>query len=164
MKLSAKGRNNSRCINISQPANKIGPQERGISIFAGVLFRVAQRLLMTRAVPIAILGMSSSCSRPCVHWLWLYYNPQPERRGEAFPADHLDAFAHLSETELFQGSVCCKLEQLTCMLYSSKDTRVNDARLQTPLSKMPQKGPKMSQHVMTFDPASIPPWQAVMNQ
>ena len=152
MKLSAKGRNNSRCINMCQPANKIGPQESGISIFAVVLFRIAQRLLITRAVPISILGMPSSCSLPYVHWLWLYDNPQPERRGEAFPADHLDAFVHLSETELLQGFVYCKLEQLTCILYSSKETRVNDARLQTPLSKMPKKGPKMSQHAKTFDP------------
>ena len=74
-------------------------------------------------------------------------------------------FAHLSKTELLQGSVCCKLEQSTCMLYSSKETRVNDACLQTLLSKMLKNGPaKMSQHVKTFDPASLPPWQAVMNQ
>ena len=73
-------------------------------------------------------------------------------------ADHLDAFAHLSETELLQDFVCCKLEQLTCFLYSNKETRVNDARLQTLLSKMPKKEPKMSQHVKTFDPASLPPW------
>ena len=113
MKLTARGRNNSRCTNISQPARKIGPHVSGISIFAVVLFRIDQRLLITTAGTIAILGMLSSCSLPCVHWLWLYDNSQPERRREAFPADHLDAFAHLSETELFQGSVSCKLEQLT---------------------------------------------------
>ena len=73
-------------------------------------------------------------------------------------ADHLDAFAHLSETELLQGSACCKLEQLTRLLYSSKETRVNDARLQTLLYKMPKKEPKMSQHVKTFDLVSLPPW------
>ena len=91
------------------------------------------------------------------------------QKGEGRPfqlseADILDAFAYLSETELLQGSVCCKLEQLTCLLHSSKETGVNDARLQTLLSKMPQKGPKMSQRVKTFDPASLPPWYAVMNQ
>ena len=84
------------------------------------------------------------------------------QKGEGRPdqlseADHLEAFAHLSDTELLQGSVCYKLEQLTCILYSNNETRVNDARLQTLLSKM-------SQHVKTFDPASLPPWQAVMNQ
>ena len=82
------------------------------------------------------------------------------QKGEGRPyqlseADHLEAFAHLSDPELLQGS--CKLEQLTCILYSNNETRVNDARLQTLLSKM-------SQHVKTFDPASLPPWQAVMNQ
>ena len=41
---------------------------------------------------------------------------------------------------------------------------MNDARLQTLLSKMLKKGPKMTQHVKIFDPASLPPWQAVMNQ
>ena len=41
---------------------------------------------------------------------------------------------------------------------------MNDARLQTLLSKMLKKGPKMTQHVKTFDAASLPPWQAVMNQ
>ena len=84
------------------------------------------------------------------------------QKGEGRPfqseADHLDSFEYLNETKLLQGSVCCKLEQLTCLLYSSKETRVNDARLQTLLSKMPKKGPKMSQRLKTFDPASLPPW------
>ena len=69
------------------------------------------------------------------------------QKGEGRPfqlseADHLDAFAHLSETELFQGSVCCKWEQLTCLLYSCMEKIVNYACLQTLLSKMPKKGPK----------------------
>ena len=29
---------------------------------------------------------------------------------------------------------------------------------------MPKKGTKISQHAKTFDPASLQPWQAVMNQ
>ena len=87
MKLSARGRNNSRCINICQPARKIGQRVSAISIFAVVLFRIDQRLLIPAVVPISILGMSSSSSLPCVRWLWLYDNPQPEKRGEAFSAD-----------------------------------------------------------------------------
>ena len=140
---------------------KIGQRVSAISIFPVVLFRTDQRLLITTAVPISILGMSSSSSLPCICCLWLYDNPQPERRGRPFQlseADHLDAFAYLSEIKLLQGSVCCKLEQLTCLLYSSKEARVNDARLQTLSSKMPKKGPKMSQRVKIFDPASLPPW------
>ena len=87
MKLSARGRNNSRCINISQSARKIVQRVSAISIFVVVLFRIDPRLLITTAVPISILGMSSSSSPPCVRWLWLYDNPQPERREEAFPAE-----------------------------------------------------------------------------
>ena len=37
-----------------------------ISIFAVVLFRIDQRLLINTAIPISILGMSSYCSLPCV--------------------------------------------------------------------------------------------------
>ena len=87
MKLSPRGRNNSRWINLSQPARKIGQRVSAISIFAVVLFRIDQRLLITTAVPISILGMSRSSSLPCVRWLWLHDNPQPERRREAFPAE-----------------------------------------------------------------------------
>ena len=79
IKLSARGRNSSRCINTRQPARKIGPRVSEISIFAVVLFRIDQRSLITTTVPISILGVSSSCSLPCVHWLWLYDSPQPER-------------------------------------------------------------------------------------
>ena len=87
-KLSARGRNNSRYINISQPARKKnGQRVSAMSIIAVVLFRIDQRLLITTAVPISILGMSKSSSLPCVRWLWLHDNPQPERRGEAFPAE-----------------------------------------------------------------------------
>ena len=91
------------------------------------------------------------------------------QKGEGRPfqlsvADHLDAFAHLRETELLQGYVCCKLVQLTCLLYSSNETRVNDACLQTFLSKMPMKGLKMSQHVKTFDPDSLPPTMIGCNE
>ena len=90
------------------------------------------------------------------------------QKGEVRPfhlseADHLDASAHLSKTELIQDFACCKIEQFTYMLYRSKETRVNDAHLQTLLSKMPKKGPEMSQHVKTFDPAFSPPYQDVMN-
>ena len=144
MKLIARGRNNSRCINISQPARQIGQRVSAISIFAAVLFRIDQRLLITTAVPISILGMSSSSRLPCVRWLITLGQKGDGRAFQLSGADHLDAFAHLSETELLQGSVCFKLEQLTCLLYSSKETRVNDARFQTLLSKMPEKGPKMS--------------------
>ena len=83
-------------------------------------------VVVTTSVLIHILGMSSSCCLMCVHWLQLYDNPQPERRGEAFPAEWSRSSrcfcASASETKLLQGSVCCKLEQLTCMLYSSKET------------------------------------------
>ena len=87
MKLTARGRNISRCINISQPARKIGQQVS--AIFAVVLFRIDQRLLITISVPISILGagMSSSSGLPFVRWLSLYDNRRPERRGEAFPAE-----------------------------------------------------------------------------
>ena len=54
MKLSARSRNNSRCINISQPARTNGQRVSAISIFAAVLFRIDQRLLITTAVPIFI--------------------------------------------------------------------------------------------------------------
>ena len=69
------------------------------------------------------------------------------QKGEGKPfqpseTDHPDAFVHQSEMELLQGSVYCKLEQLTCMLYSSKETWVNDARLKALLSKIPKKDPK----------------------
>ena len=63
-----------------------------ISIFAVVLFRIDQRLLITTTVPISISGMSSSSSLPCICCLWLYDNPQPERRGEAFPAEWSRSF------------------------------------------------------------------------
>ena len=91
------------------------------------------------------------------------------QKGEVRPfqlneTDHLNALVDLSEMELLQGSVCFKLEQFTCILYSSKETRLNDVRLQTLFSKMPKKRPNMSQHVKTFDPASLPACQAVMNQ
>ena len=87
MKLSALGRNNSKCITISKPTRKNGQRVSAISIFAVVLFRIYQRLLITTAVPMSILGMSSPRSLPCVHWLWLYDNPRQERRGDAFPAE-----------------------------------------------------------------------------
>ena len=130
-----RGRYNSRCININQSVRKNGPRVSGISIFAAVL-------LITTAVPISILGMSSSCSlrayTGCDYVTALSQKGEGVGvRGGAFQrseADHLDAFAHLSETELLQGFVCCKLEQPTCMLHSSKETRINDARLQTLLS------------------------------
>ena len=87
MKLRARGRNNARCINMSQPAWKIGQGVSAISILAVVLFRIDQRLLITTAVPISILGVSSSSSPLCVRWLWLYDNPRPEKRGGSFPAE-----------------------------------------------------------------------------
>ena len=131
-----------------------------ISIFAVVVFRIDLRLLITTAVPISILGMSSSSSLPCIRCCDYMITLSQKGEGRPFQlieSDHLDAFAYLSETKLLQGSVCCKLEQLTCLLYCSKETRDNDAHLQTLLSKMPKKRPKMSQHVKTSDPASLPP-------
>ena len=79
IKLSARGRNTSRCIKIRQPARKIRPRVSEIYIFAVMLFRIDQRSLITATFPISILGVSSSCSLPCVHWLWLYDSPRPQR-------------------------------------------------------------------------------------
>ena len=198
MKLSVRGGNNSRCINIRQSARKIRPCVSGISIqyiprnmhtgfcfavlccgytltdfpisirltslalwqsndcpsaskatlmntdkyfmwihyerlhnhnkakhnktvciFLGI-YCICCSVLVTTSVLIYILGMSSSCCLMCVHWLQLYDNPQPERRGEAFPAEWSRSSrcfcASASETKLLQGSVCCKLEQLTCIV------------------------------------------------
>ena len=141
MKLSARGRNKSRIINISQPARKIGPHVTGIFIFAVVLFRIDQRLLITKAVPISILGLWSSCNLPCVHWLWLYDNPQPERRGEAFPAEWSRCF------------FASKRDEIAPWFCQGDKSQWCPSKHFYP--KCPKKGPKLSQHVKTFDPASI---------
>ena len=170
IELGVSGRNNRILINISELARRIGPQVSEISILALALFGIDQRLLITTTFPLFIPGMSSSCGLPCIHWLPLYISLQPERQEEAFPANDewwrscTDAFACLGETELLQDSLRCKLEHFTSMIYSRKEEKVNDARLHALLSKMPKKGPKMPKHMITFDPASLPPCQAVLNQ
>ena len=76
-------------------------------------------------------------------------------------AGHLDAFTRLSE---IATSLCpLQVENCTYMLYSRKDTRVDDAHLQTLLSKMQ----KRTQNVATCEEicsSLLSPCQAVMNK
>ena len=77
--------------------------------------------------------------------------------------DHIDAF-YTSKWDGIATPFCpLHFENCTYMLLCRKDTRFNDAHLQTPFSKM-QKRPKMSQHVKQLVLASRPLCQAVMNK
>ena len=139
-----------------------------MSPFAVLLFKIDQRLLISTVVPISIPSMSSSGYLPCVHWLRLYYTIQSQWGEQAFRAD--DGWSgssrcfYASEWDGIATRLCTlQVENYTCMLYSRKDTGVNDAHLQTLLSKI-QNGPKISQHLKKFVLASLPPCQAVMNK
>ena len=75
------------------------------------------------------------------------------QKGEGRPfqlseADHLDAFAYLSETKLLQGSACCELELLTCLLYSSKETK---GQWCPSPNIFIQNAPKRTQNVTKFE-------------
>ena len=150
MELDVSSRNSWRCINISELAIKIGPQVSEISLFAVLWFRIDQRLLISTVVPISIPGMSSSGYLPmasCVHWLWLYNTIQWERKEHAFLADdEWSGSSRCFNTSKWDGIATrfCPLqvENCTCTLYSRDDTRVNDAHLQTLLSKNEKKDPK----------------------
>ena len=112
-----------------------------------MLFRIDQSLLITTAIPLPISGMLSffqvcPCSLPRVHWLLLYNGIQSERREQAFP--------HY------------KLKQFTCMFYTRKETS-HWCGLQT-LIRNAKERTQMSQHVKTFDPASLPQCLPVVNQ
>ena len=149
MEIDASGRNNWRCTNISELARKMGPHASETSLFAVLWFRIDQRLLISTAVPISIPGLSSSGYVPCVHWLWLYNTIQSERRARAFLAD--DEWSgssrcfHASKWDGIATRFCpSQVENCTCMLYSRKSTRVNDALLKTLLSKMQNRTEKAS--------------------
>ena len=87
MELDVSGRNNWRCINISELTRKICPQVSEISLFSALWFTIDQRLLISTVVPISIPGMSSSGYVACVHWLWIHNTIRSERREQAFLAD-----------------------------------------------------------------------------
>ena len=126
IELNVSGRNNWRCINISELARKIGQQVSEISLFAVLWFWIDQRLLITTTVPISISRMSSSGYLSRLHWLWLY-NSNSLSSGLWVKRIIYICFTRLSEMELIQDSIHCKVEKCTCMLYSRKDIRVNDA-------------------------------------
>ena len=169
MELDVSGRNNWRCINVHELERKIGPQVSEMSLFAVLWFRIDQTLLISTVVIISIPGMSSSIYLPCVHWLRLYNTIQSQWRDKAVRADDEWSVSsrcfYASEWDGIATRLCpLQVENYTCMFYSRKDTRVNDAYLQTLLSKIQKRTEKMSQHVKKFVLASLPPCQAVMNK
>ena len=130
--------------NISELARKIGPRVSDISLFAVLWFRIDQRLLKSTVVPISIPGISSSVYLPCAHRLWLYNTIHWEGREHAFLAD--DAWSgssrcfNTSKGDGIAASFCpSQVENCTCTLYSRNDTSVNNAYLQTLLSKMQKR-------------------------
>ena len=169
MELYVSSRNSWLCINISDLARKIGPQISEISLFAVLWFRIDQRLLISAVVSISIPRMSGMSGYfPCIHWLWLYNTIQREQREQDFLADYewsgSSRCVYTSKWDGIATRFCpLQVENCTCIMYSSSNTRVSDAHFQILLSKM-QKGPKMSQHVKKFFIASLPTCQAVVSK
>ena len=151
------GRNDWKSINIRELTWKTCPRVSETSIFAVLWFKIDQRLLIITVVPLSIPGMSSK--------IWLPSTRTPaviiqyhSFRKEVSSAD--DEWSGSSTCRCFYASkwdgIATRLYQLqvenfTCMLYSRKDTTVNDAHLQTLLPK-------------TLIQLPLPPCQAGMNQ
>ena len=78
-------------------------------------------------------------------------------------ADHLDAFTRLLEMKLLHDSVHCTLKtaHACCIAGTTQQSMIPISRH---LYQKCKKGPKVSKHVKKFVLASLPPFQAVLNQ
>ena len=164
MEFNVSGRNTWKCINISELARKIGPRVSEISLFAVLWFRIDQRLLISTVVPRHVKFWFQACQvlvtfhayTGCDYTIAFSQNGE-NRLSSWWWVKRISRCFYTSTWDGIATRFCpLQIENCTCMLYSREGRRVNDAHLQTLLSKI-QKRPKMSQQVKKFVLASLPP-------